>query len=106
MTFLQAAPFLIAFMSAAAGIICVTGAHLAADHNRRRGAVAKGSPDFFVFSKNPAVFGVVPSFRAIYSSAHRIYDSRFISACIHIARAAFLLAVIAFVVGVALSILR
>ena len=106
MTLLQAAPFLIAFMSAGIGLICVMGAHLAADYSRRSGAVPKGTPDFYVFHKSPLGFGLGPSFRAIYSNAHRIYESRFISTCIYIARAAFLLALIAFIVGGALFLMR
>jgi hypothetical protein len=101
MTLLQAAPFLIAFLSTATAFISVTGAHLAAEHSKRNGIVPKGTRDFFVFSKNPAVLGVVPSFRAIYSDVHHVYGSRFITGCIQISRVGFAAGLALFVVGVA-----
>ena len=99
MTFLQAAPFLIAFMSAATALISVAAAHFAADHSKRNGIAPESAPEFFVFSKNSMILGVVPSFRMIYSDGHRIYGSRFITRCIQTSRVGFAIAVILLVFG-------
>lgn len=91
MTFLQPA-LLIAFaLSMITALVSTTFAHFAADHSRRSGLVPPTTPVFFVFSKNPAIFGVVPSFQEIYSATHRLYDNRFITGCIYVARPAFIL---------------
>lgn len=92
MTFLQPV-LLIAFaLSMITALVSTTFAHFAADHSRRSGLVPPTTPVFFVFSKNPVIFGVVPSFQEIYSATHRLYDNRFITGCVYIARPAFILA--------------
>ena len=94
MTGVAGALFIAAFSSLAIGLTAAVGAHLAADHSKRSGAVPKSTKDFFVFSKSPLLFGVVPSISAIFSDVHRRYDSRFITRCFHIARVTLLLGVV------------
>lgn len=88
----QAALFIAGWLSFATGMISSMGAHLAADHSRRNGLVPRKTPDFYDFSKNVFYFGVGPSFRAIFSDAHRHYKSRFITRCVKVARMTFVLA--------------
>lgn len=91
MTVIQVCLFLAAWLSGAIAMIRSIGAHLAADHSKRNGLVPKKTSDFYDFSTNPFFYGVGPSFKAIFSDVHRQYDSRFITRCIKIARAAFVM---------------
>ncbi len=88
----QAALAIAGWFSLAAGMISSMGAHFAADHRRRNGLVPWKTPDFYDFSKNVFYFGIGPSFRTIFSDAHRHYKSRFITHCVKVARVAFVLA--------------
>lgn len=99
----QAAFGIAGWLSMATGMISSMGAHLAADHRRRNGFVPRKTPDFYDFSKNVFYFGIGPSFRTIFSDAHRHYNSRFITRCVKVSRAAFVLAA-AFLAACVLSL--
>lgn len=102
MTALQVCLFLAAWLSVATAIVSSIGAHLAADHSKRNGLVPRKTSNFYVFHTTVFRLGVGPSFKAIFSDAHRQYESRFITRCIKIARVAFVLAptfLVAFVIS-------
>ena len=88
----QAVLAIAGWFSLATGMVSSMGAHLAADHRRRNGLVPRKTPDFYDFSRNVFYFGIGPSFRTIFSDAHRHYKSRFITRCVKVARVAFVLA--------------
>lgn len=92
----QVALAIVGWLSMATGMVSSMGAHLAADHRRRNGLVPRKTPDFYDFSKNVFYFGIGPSFRTIFSDAHRHYKSRFITRCVKVSRVAFVLAAASF----------
>lgn len=96
MNTVQAVLAIAGWFSLATGMVSSMGAHLAADHRRRNGLVPRKTPDFYDFSKNVFYFGIGPSFRTIFSNAHRHYKSRFITRCVKVSRVGFVLAAASF----------